>query len=175
MKNSLLALLLLPAVCLATTYVAQWPDRVAVEGGVSFNPTPEQCRSAGYELEVNRPVVPAVQAPQLSSNEIAQAAAAIVAAQAAAAAAAAQIEADIAAKSNGLIQLRMNYSSATTQFCQIAGITVTNKLLAQQVEDAVTAAGDTPASIMLLKLAFKLFTQITDLRRMDGDDAWERL
>lgn len=50
----LLFLVLLPSALLAVTYVAQWPDRLTVNGGVLFNPSPTQCRAAGYELSANK-------------------------------------------------------------------------------------------------------------------------
>jgi hypothetical protein len=44
----LLALVLLPIFLLAeTNYVAQWPDRLSVDGGVAFHVTPSQWRALG--------------------------------------------------------------------------------------------------------------------------------
>jgi hypothetical protein len=51
----MLTLMLVPCAVLAVTYVSEWPVRLTVSGGVLFNPSPSQCRSAGYELIANKP------------------------------------------------------------------------------------------------------------------------
>lgn len=160
-----------------TTYVAKWPDSLPTDGGVTFHPTPEQCRAAGLELIANQPPPPPPTAEQIAAQQAAEAAAAsnqqVQAAawsnqQAAAMAAG-------AARTNAILSLRKAYRDTTHQFCSVAGLTVADKLDTPAIQTAIQAAGTGPTALPLTQLAFALFVTITDLRRLDGDDAWDRI
>lgn len=71
--------------------------------------------------------------------------------------------------------LRAAYVNATHQFCQIAGLPVVNKLDVADVQKAVADAGVSPTALPLTQLSLQLFVLINDLRRADGEDAWDRI
>lgn len=150
----LLTLAFLPmlALSLSPIYVANWPDRLPVSGGVCFSPTPAQCRAAGYELEANRPPPSAAE---------------IAAAQAAAQAAAGAVA---TAESNRLSRLRTlldTYHGATTNLCAIAGIdpavAVSNELTSAQINalcfpllDDVSDTGKLKRNTKIIAIALRL-------------------
>ncbi len=173
MRRYFLTLFILPLLAIAdVTYVAQWPTTITTDDGVTFNPSPEQCRAAGYELLANQP------APVPTPDDIAaQAAAAAAASNAQAVAlsnAITQAAASVA-KSNAVISLRQSYRNTTHQFCTVAGLAVVDKLDTPAIQAAINAAGTGPLALPLTQLALALFATITDLRRADGDDAWDRI
>ena len=71
--------------------------------------------------------------------------------------------------------LRAFYRDTTHAFCTLAEIVEVDKLDSPDIAAAVQAAGTGPIALPLTQLAFSLFVQIIDLRRLDGDDAWERI
>lgn len=134
--------------------VLAWPSSISTPDGIVCNPTPEQCAAAGYEL-----IVPP------TAEEIA-------ARTAERERAAAELKARVEA-------LRAAYRSAANRFCQIAGIPVVDKFedetTVQTAIEAANAAGDMAQALGLTQLALALNNAITELRRKDGDDAWERI
>lgn len=134
-------------------YVDQWPRRI----GLIYSPTPEQCREAGYELNVNKPqdVIDAENAAE-------------------------QALAEEQAAHDALVEgLRAKYRQTCNGFCQLAGIEVVDKfedesVITTAIEAANTAENYTLA-LRLTQLAMALQFTITELRRKDGDDAWERI
>ena len=134
-------------------YVDQWPRRI----GLIYSPTPEQCRAAGYELNVNKPQ------DMIDAEN-----------------AAAQAQAEEQAAHDALVAgLRAKYRQTCNGFCQLAGITVVDKfedesVITSAIEAANTAENYTLA-LRLTQLAMALQFTITELRRKDNDDAWERI
>jgi hypothetical protein len=134
-------------------YVDEWPKQVRG----TWNPTPEQCRAAGYELLANRPAeeIAAEQAQQAAQ---AQAVTDHMAAQ--------------AAKVQGL---RDDYAATTAQVCQLCSIDpVVRCLTRQQAAQAILAASEEAKPTLAL-----LSTLLTNLEgklcREDGDDALDRI
>ena len=138
---------------MTTRYVDQWPRRI----GLIYSPTPEQCRAAGYELNVNKPQ-------------------AVIDAENAAIEQAAQEQSAHDALVEGL---RAKYRQTCNGFCQLAGIEVVDKFEDESVITAAIEAANTAENytlaLRLTQLAMALQFAITELRRKDGDDAWERL
>ena len=134
-------------------YVDEWPRVI----GMTVNPTAEQCRAAGYELVANKPqeVIDAENA-------------------------AAQAQAEEQAAHDALVAgLRAKYRQTCNGFCQLAGLTVVDKFEDESVITAAIEAANTAENytlaLRLTQLAMALQFTITELRRKDGDDAWERL
>ena len=134
-------------------YVNEWPRVI----GMTVNPTPEQCRAAGYELTANKPqdVIDAENA-------------------------AAQAQAEQQAAHDALVEgLRVKYRQTCNGFCQLAGIEVVDKFEDESVITAAIEAANTAENytlaLRLTQLALALQFAITELRRKDGDDAWERI
>ena len=134
-------------------YVDEWPRVI----GMTVNPTPEQCREAGYELTANKPqdVIDAENA-------------------------AAQEQAEEHASHDALVEgLRAKYRQTCNGFCQLAGIEAVDKFEDESVITAAIEAANTSENytlaLRLTQLALALQFTITELRRKDGDDAWERV
>jgi len=134
-------------------YVNEWPRVI----GMTVNPTAEQCRAAGYELTANKPqdVIDAENA-------------------------AAQEQAEQHAAHDALVEgLRVKYRQTCNRFCQLAGIKAVDKFEDESVITATIEAANTSENyklaLRLTQLALALQFTITELRRKDGDDAWERL
>ena len=134
-------------------YVDEWPRVI----GTTVNPTAEQCRAAGYELTANKPqdVIDAEHA-------------------------AAQAQAEQQAAHDALVEgLRAKYRQTCNGFCRLAGIEVVDKFEDESViTTAIEAANATEnytLALQLTQLAMALQFAITELRRKDGDDAWERI
>ena len=137
----------------AVIYVEAWPQRI----GLTYNPSPEQCREAGYELLANRPqeLIDADADAECRAAEARASADALVSA------------------------LRQQYRQSANAFCQLAGIEVVDKFgdastVATEIEKA-NAGEDTGKALRLTQLALAMQNLITELRRKDGDDAWERI
>ena len=134
-------------------YVDQWPRVI----GMTANPTAEQCRAAGYELTANKPqdVIDAEQAAIEQADQEQSAHDALV---------------------EGL---RAKYRQTCNGFCQLAGIEVVDKFEDESVITAAIEAANTAENytlaLRLTQLAMALQFAITELRRKDGDDAWERI
>ena len=141
--------------------VTKWPTVLHTDAGIVCNPTPEQCRAAGFELAVPP-------TPEEFAAQAAQAAEAAAAQERMASLLAAYVDA-----------LRTAYRDACNQFCVLAGLPVVNKFEdASTVMAAIEAANageDTMKALKLTQLALRLDNLITELRRKDGDDAWERI
>ncbi len=138
-------------------YVNEWPKSIKTADGQIFNPTPNQCRAAGYELVANKPqdVIDAENA-------------------------AAQAQAEEQAAHDALVEgLRTKYRQTCNGFCQLAGLTVVDKFEDESVITAAIEAANTAENytlaLRLTQLAMALQFTITELRRKDGDDAWERI
>ncbi len=111
-------IVLLPALALAgPTYVTTWPDRVTVAGGVTFQPSPAQCRAAGYELLANKP------GPTAAEIAAAQAAAEDMA----------TAQSNQTAKAQAMLD---TYHATTRDLCALAGVTAptTNEMTAAQLD-----------------------------------------
>ena len=137
-------------------YVNQWPTQLATSDGVIYNPTPEICRDNGYELESNRPPptpeeIAAQQAAQQAADKLAQ---------------------DALDRLNAM---RQSYRNIANQFCTVANIPIVDKLDIPTIQNALITIGQGPNALMASQLAFELYVQINELRRVDGDDAWERI
>jgi len=112
---------------------------------------------AGYELSVNKP-------QGLLDAEAAEAAQ----------------QAQEQAAHDALVEgLREKYRTTCNGFCQLAGIEAVDKFedestITAAIEAANTAENYTLA-LRLTQMAMALQFAITELRRKDGDDAWERI
>ena len=75
--------------------------------------------------------------------------------------------------------LRAKYRQICNGFCQLAGLTVVDKFEDESVITTAIEAANTAENYMLAlrltQLAMALQFTITELRRKDNDDAWERL
>ena len=134
-------------------YVNEWPRVI----GMTVNPTPEQCRAAGYELTANKP-------QELIDAEAAHAA---------------QEAQEQAAHEALVTALRTQYRQTAAGFCVIAGIEPVEKfedatIITAEIEKA-NAGNDVMKALRLTQAALALQNIITELRRKDGDDAWERI
>ena len=134
-------------------YVDEWPRVI----GMTVNPTPEQCREAGYELTANKPQ-DVIDAENAAAQELAEEQAA----------------------HDALVEgLRAKYRQTCSGFCQLAGIEVVDKFEDESVITAAIEAANTAENytlaLRLTQLALALQFTITELRRKDGDDAWERI
>lgn len=134
-------------------YVDEWPRVI----GMTVNPTPEQCRAAGYELNVNKP-------QDVIDAEAARAA---------------QRMREFEEHEALVDSLRAKYRQTCNGFCQLAGIEVVDKFEDESVITAAIEAANTSENytlaLRLTQLAMALQFTITELRRKDGDDAWERV
>lgn len=74
-----------------------------------------------------------------------------------------------------ILAARQSYRDTTHQFCTLAGIAIVDKLDTPQIQITIQSAGTGPLALPLTQLAFALYVQIGDLRRLDGDDAWDRI
>lgn len=134
-------------------YVNEWPKVI----GMTVNPTAEQCREAGYELTANKP-------QELIDAEAAHAA---------------QEAQEQAAHDALVAALRAKYRQTCNGFCQLSGLTVVDKFEDESVVTAAIEAANSSENytlaLRLTQLAMALQFTITELRRKDGDDAWERV
>lgn len=134
--------------------VQEWPKTISTPDGIICNPTPEQCRQAGYELAI---------AP--TPEEIARRQA--------------QIAQEEAERLEAINLLRTLYREAVAQFCQLTGREVVTKLADESaIADAINQAnaqGNFQLSLGLTQIGLRLQHLITELRRKDGDDAWARI
>jgi hypothetical protein len=148
-------------------YVNEWPNQIVTSDGSTINPTPEQCREAGYELESNR--------PPPTAEEIAAEQAAVAEAEQQANEQAAQLEQMELARLAAIQAIRDSYKQATQQFCGIAGLPIADKLDTPDIEAAIQVAGTSPTALPLTQLAFKLYVTINELKKLDGEDAWDHI
>lgn len=134
--------------------VNSWPTTIETADGIICNPTPEQCKQAGYELAI-----------PLTAEEIAQ-----IESQAT------QVESERIA---AIESLRQDYRDAVAQFCTVAGVPVVTKFAGasdmKTIILKVNAGGDLQQIIGLGQLTDAIQNAITELRRKDGDDAWDRI
>lgn len=162
-------------------YVQKWPRPLIFDGSVWGDPTPAQCRAAGYELEANRPPP-----PPPSAEELAQAAAqALAAAQVAASnAAAAQAEQDAinaailaeqTAKTNRIQAYRYAYANGTGQLCALAGIPVVRVLTMEQIQEAVMPLLSGPYAGMVNGILILLTNLEMKLTKEDGPNALDNI
>jgi hypothetical protein len=141
-------------------YVQDWPKQV----GGTWNPTPEQCREAGYELLANRP-------------------AADIAAEQAQQAAQAQEMADaLAAHAAKVATNRAAYRVTTRALCREAGIAEVEVLTTEQIEATVLPLledSDSNAKIKrnvkAVAYLVKLLLLTMALKEGDGTDALDRI
>jgi hypothetical protein len=134
-------------------YVNEWPRVI----GMTVNPTAEQCREAGYELTANKPQ-DVIDAEQAAIEQAAQ---------------------EQVAHDALVAGLREQYRRAANAFCVAAGIDVVDKfedatIITAEIEKA-NAGNDMMKALRLTQAALALQNIITELRRKDGDDAWERI
>ena len=138
----------------AIMIVHEWPRSIRLNGVPICNPTPDQCRQAGYELYVPPTAEEIAEQERIERERIE--------------AHAAEVEA-----------LRQDYRNAVAQFCTVAGIPVVAKFedttaMRTAIETA-NAGGNVQQILGLTQLALTLQNVITELRRKDGDDAWSRI
>lgn len=165
-----------PAVALV--YVQKWPRPLMFDGSVWGDPTPAQCRAAGYELEANRP-------PPTAEELSIAAAQALAAAQVAAAnAAAAQAEQDArnaailaeqTAKTSRIQAYRDAYANGTGQLCALAGIPVVRVLTMEQIQEAVMPLLDGPYAGMVNGILILLTNLEMKLTKEDGPNALDNI
>jgi hypothetical protein len=134
-------------------YVNEWPRVI----GMTVNPTAEQCREAGYELTANKPQ-DVIDAEDAAVEKAA---------------------AEQAAHDLLVSALRTQYKQYINLFCVTAGVEVVDKFedattIVAEIEKA-NAANDMAKALRLTQIAMAVQNLITELRRKDGDDAWERI
>ena len=134
--------------------VKQWPTSINTSVGIICNPTPEQCRAHGYELEPEKTF------EQINAENVA----------------AEQAEIERLAL---IEKLRNQYRDAVHSFCVLAGLQVVDKFEDEaEITQAIEAAnnsGNITLSLGLTQLALRIEHSINELRRKDGDDAWLRI
>jgi len=134
--------------------VREWPKTIETADGIICNPTPGQCRQAGYELFVPPTAEEIAEQERIIAEQLQ--------------AHTAEVEA-----------LRTDYRNAVAQFCTVAGIPIVAKFedttaIRTAIETA-NAGGNVQQILGLTQLALTLQNVITELRRKDGDDAWSRI
>jgi len=141
--------------------VREWPKSIETAEGIICNPTPEQCRQAGYELYVPPTAEEIAEQERdtvriINENAIKE-----------------------LRRSDEISALRQDYRNAVAQFCTIAGIPVVAKFedtTAMRTAIETANAGKNVEQILgLTQLALTLQNIITELRRKDGDGAWARI
>jgi hypothetical protein len=141
-------------------YVQEWPSQV----GGTWNPTPEQCRAAGYELLANRP------AEEIAAEQAQQAAQA-------------QEVADAIAAHGARVQaIRAKYRTATRALCREVGIAEADVLTAEQIEATVLPLLDDVENNAKIKRNIKSVAHLVKLllltmalKEEDGRDALDRI
>lgn len=138
----------------AIMIVREWPKTISTADGIICNPTPDQCRQAGFELYVPPTAEEMAEQERIERERIE--------------AHTAEVEA-----------LRQDYRNAVAQFCTVAGIPIVAKFedttaMRTAIETA-NAGGNVQQILGLTQLALTLQNLITELRRKDGDDAWLRI
>lgn len=131
--------------------VRQYPKTIVLGGMLISNPSAAQCQAAGYELYTEA---------ELSAM--------------------AQEQATADAEHESFVEgLRDAYRAAVHKFCQIAGLEQVDKfedatVIVSCIENA-NAEQDVIKALGLTQVALAIQNAITELRRKDGDDAWERI
>jgi hypothetical protein len=145
---------------MSVKYVQEWPKQL----GGTWNPTPEQCRAAGYELLSNRP-----------AGEIA-------AEQAQQAAQAQEVADGIAAHAAKVQVIRAKYRSATRALCREVGIADVDVMTADQLEATVLPILEDSDSNAKIKRNIKSVAHLVKLllltmalKEEDGRDALDRI
>jgi len=133
------------------TKVREWPKSIQVDGGVTVNPSPEQCRRSGFEVYTPEELADI----DRSASEAEMDRVSVVDA------------------------LRGKYRLAARAFCGTAEIGEVDKfedaeIISGEIEKA-NLAGNSEKALRLTQLALSLQNLITELRRKDGDDAWDRI
>jgi len=165
-------------VVVVPTYVQSWPKHLVYDGSVWVNPTPEQCRRAGYELEANRPPP---SAEEIAAAQVAaQLAAQIVASNAAIAQAEqdarnAEILAEYTAKTNRIRTYRDAYANGTGQLCALAGIPTARVLTMEQIQEAVMPLLSGPYAGMVNGILILLTNLEMKLTKEDGPNALDNI
>jgi hypothetical protein len=141
-------------------YVQEWPKQV----GGTWNPTPEQCRAAGYELLSNRP------AEEIAAEQARQAAQAHEVADA------------IAAHRAKVQAIRAKYRTATRALCREVGIAEADVMTAEQLETTVLPLLDDAENSAKIKRNIKSVAHLVKLllltmalKEEDGRDALDRI
>ena len=94
---------------------------------------------------------------------------------------AAQRKATADLKAATIAELRAKYIATTHQLCAVCGITQQDKLDVPDIEAAVQSVnvaaiqGGIDNRIAVTQLCIALDIIITDLRRIDGDNAWDKI
>jgi len=152
----------------AIMIVNQWPTHINVEGGIICNPTPEQCRQAGFELFVPPTAEEIAEQERIEAERLAEIE---------------RIKAENAVcESDRLAKveiLRDNYRSLVARFCQVAGIETVTKfedetVIMREIEKA-NGEQNITKSLGLTQLSIGIKNAIDELRRKDGFDAWEKI
>ena len=113
---------------------------------------------------------------QAAEQAIADAQAAALASQQAAEQATTAQEAIVAAHDASVAAIREQYRGITRTICQLAGVAVCDKFATVGgVADVVMQYGMGDNALRLTQYALFLKATLDELRRMDGDDAWERI
>ena len=142
-----------------TIYVDEWPKRITTPTGTIFNPSPETCQAHGYELTT----------PEMRDQRNQERQQALQDAEQAELQRQQEVEA-----------LRTAYRDSATKFCTLAGIEPTQTkfedatLIQTKIEQA-NDEQDFVKALGLTQLSLAMQHILTDLRRKDGDDAWDRI
>ena len=131
--------------------VMRYPKTIVLGGALISNPSEAQCQAAGYELYTEAELAAMAQEQATASQEH---------------------EAFVEG-------LRDVYRAAVHKFCEIAGIESVDKfedasVITTCIENA-NAVQDVIKALGLTQAALAIQNAITELRRKDGDDAWERI
>jgi hypothetical protein len=74
-----------------------------------------------------------------------------------------------------VLELREQYRQATHQLCAVAGVELMDKLTVPEAVALVQACTAPEQAIAATQLSLMIYVLVSDLRRKDGDDAWDRI
>lgn len=139
-----------------TIKVKEWPKIIKTEDGRTIvNPTRETCEAMGYSLYTEEELAAIEQEQQEQHDK--------------------QIQLE-AERITEVEVLRESYRNITQQLCMLAGVPVQDKFESMfDIQSIGENIADPEARIAFMQGAFTLQALIVELRRKDGDDAWERI
>lgn len=135
--------------------VYSWPVKITLEDRTIFNPSPEQCQEAGYRLytpEELQDREDALEAQRLLLEEAEQ------------------------KRMAEVMTLRAQYREITRQTCEALDIEPLDKFESFiEIQQLGATVSDPLVLGKVMQLALALLACDTDLKRKDGDDAWDRI
>lgn len=135
--------------------VYEWPKRIWLNDRTIFNPSPEQCKEAGYRLYTSE---------ELQDHEDALEAQRLL------------LEKAEQTRMAEVLTLRTRYREITRQICEALDIEPMDKFESfAEIQQLGSSVSDPVVLMQVMQLALALLACDTDLKRKDGNDAWDRI